>query len=177
MKFLKYTLGVLIPITLLFLLIGVIKSEVSYDCDILVDKSLAESWAVSQDEDKMAEWLEGFQKIEHVSGTSNTVGAVADVYFITNGDEMSIRETITEIIPNESVSMTFTSDFMNMDYTLRMKSEEGKTRISSSTSAQGNGMFSRSLMAIMSGSIKAQEETNLVNLKRTIETNTKIYDP
>jgi len=177
MKILKYILGILALLILVFILIGVFKSEVAYDYEIMVDKPLAESWAVSQDEEKMADWLDGFQSIEHVSGTPNTVGAVSDVHFISEGQAMTIRETITEIVPNESVSMKFTSDFMDMDYTLRMTSIDGKTQISTNTSAVGNGMFSKSLMALMAGSIKAQEETNLANLKRTIEENTKNYSP
>ncbi|SHH64770.1 SRPBCC family protein [Winogradskyella jejuensis] len=171
MKYLKYILGIIAILAIGFFLLGVIKSEVSYDCQVIVDKPLAESWAVSQDESKMADWLEGFQKIEHISGTPDSVGAVSDVHFITEGQEMVIRETITEIVPNESVAMTFTSDFMDMDYKLSMNAVDGKTKISSSTNAKGNGMFSKSLMALMSSSIKEQEETNLANLKKVIEEN------
>jgi aspartyl-tRNA synthetase len=118
----------------------------------------------------------GFQKVEHISGTPETVGAVSDVYFITEGEEMVIRETITEIIPNESISMTFTSDFMDMDYKLKMEDLNGKTKVSSMTIAKGNGMVSKSLMALMSSSIKEQEETNLANLKKVIE-NTESHVP
>lgn len=177
MKYLKYILGILAILIIGFFLLGLIKPELSYDCEIIVDKPLAESWAVTQDEEKMSEWLNGFQKIEHVSGTPETVGAVSDVYFVTDGQEMTIRETITAIAPNESISMTFTSDFMDMDYKLNMNSIDGKTKISSSTNAKGNGMFSKSIMALIGSSIKAQEETNLANLKRTIENNTKNYFP
>jgi carbon monoxide dehydrogenase subunit G len=177
MKYLKYILGILVILIIGFFLLGVFKAEVSYDCEIMVDKPLAESWAVSQDEEKMSDWLKGFQKVEPVSGTPGTVGAVADVYFITDGQEMIIRETITEIVPDESISMSFTSDFMNMDYKLVMTPVDGKTKLSSSTTAIGNGMVSKSLMALMGSSIKAQEETNLANLKNTIEANSKSYSP
>ena len=177
MKILKYVIGILAILALIFLLLGVMKSEITYGYDIIVDKPLAESWAVSQDEEKMADWLPGFQKIEHVSGTPNTVGAVSDVHFINQGKEVVIRETITEIIPDESISMTFTDNFMTMDYTLNMADENGKTKISTNTTATGNGMFSRSIMALMGGMIKGQEETNLANLKRVIEENNKNYFP
>ena len=175
MKFLKYLLGILVLLIIGFFLLGVIKSEVTYQCDITVDKPLAESWAVSQDEEKMSDWLEGFQRIEQISGTPGTVGAVADVYFVTEGEEMVIRETIKAIVPNESISMAFTSDFMNMDYKLTMEAVGGKTKITSNTTASGNGMVSKSIMAMAGSSIKAQEDTNLTRLKSTIENNTKSY--
>ena len=88
---------------------------------------------------------------------------------------MVIRETITDLQANESISMSYVSDFMNMDYTLAMTSMDGKTKINTSTTAKGNGMFSKSIMVLFGGSVKAQEETNLSNLKKVIEGNTKDY--
>jgi len=177
MKYLKYILGIIAILIIIFVVIGFIKPDITYDCEVMVDKSLEESWKVMQDEDKMSEWLEGFQQVEQVSGTPGTVGAVSNVYFITDGQKMTIKETITDIKPNESIEMLFESDFMNMDYKLKMASVNGKTKISSNTNAKGNGMFSKSIMALMGNSLKAQEETNLTNLKKTIEANTKDYYP
>lgn len=90
----------------------------------------------------MPEWLAGFLKIEHIIGTPGVEGSVSDVYFNTDGQEIAIRETITEIIPNESVTISIEPDFMDMDYTLTMSSLDGTTtKINSSTIAAGNGMF------------------------------------
>ena len=177
MKYLKYVVGIIALLVVLFLLIGFIKPEVSYDCEIMVDKQLEESWFVTQDEEKMSEWLEGFQKVEQVSGSPGIAGAVSNVYFNADGQEMIIKETIVDIKPNESMKMFFESGFMNMDYELKMAFINGKTKISSSTNAKGNGMFSKSIMALIGSSLKTQEETNLTNLKKTIEANVKNYSP
>ena len=175
MKYLKYILGLIAVLVIGFLLMGVIKPKLSYDCEIIVEKPAAESWAIVQDEEKMSEWLPGFQKIEHVSGTRGTVGAVSIVYFDNDGQKMSIRETITDIVPDESMSMNFEDDFMDMDYKISLTSINGKTKITSRTTAVGNSIISKSIMTLVGGSIKAQEEANLINLKKTIEQNTKNY--
>lgn len=175
MKYVKYTLIVLSVLLVVFLLIGIIIPGISYDCEITADKSLEESWSVAQDEEKMSEWLEGYQKMEHVSGPEGAVGAVSNVYFNNDGQEMVIKETITALQPNESIEMLFESDFMNMDYELRMASDGTKTRISSITQVEGNSMFSRSVIALMAGSFKAEENKNLLNLKKAIEANQKNY--
>ncbi|NNC61333.1 MAG: SRPBCC family protein, partial [Eudoraea sp.] len=114
MKYLKYILGIIAVLVIVFFMIGIIKPELSYEAEIMVDKPVAESWAVSQDEEKMGDWLDGFQRIEHISGTPGTVGAVSDVYFVTDGQEMIIRETITDIDPEKSCSMKFSNEFMDM---------------------------------------------------------------
>ncbi len=176
MKVLKYVLGILLIIVLGFFAIGLISPEIEYECEVAVKKPLDEAWAVSQDENKMSDWLIGFQKIEPISGTPGTVGAVSDIYFVNEGKEMVIRETINDIVEDESISMTFESDFMDMNYTLNMSQEGEQTKIRSFTIAKGNGAFSKSLMALMAGSVKAQEEYNLSNLKKVIEENKTVYN-
>lgn len=175
MKYLKYILGLIAILVIGFFLMGIIKSKLAYDCEIIIEKPTSESWAVLNDEEMMSAWLPGFQKIEHLSGTPGTVGAVSLVYFDNDGQQMSIRETIIDIVPYKSITMTFEDDFMNMDYKMSLTSIDGKTKIISSTTAIGISMISKSIMALMGGSIKAQEETNLVNLKKAIEQNTKDY--
>ena len=175
MKYLKHFLGIIAVLFLVFLALGIFKPEISYDCEIVVDKPVAEAWAVTQDEEKLSDWLPTIQKVEHISGTPGTVGAVSDVHFDNDGQMMTIRETITGLVPEESISMTYTSDFMNMDYTLNMTADNGKTKINTSTTTEGNGLISKSMMVLIAGSIKAQEETNLANLKKTIESNMMEY--
>jgi uncharacterized protein YndB with AHSA1/START domain len=147
MKYLKYVIGIIAILVIGFLVFGLIKPNVTYECEILVDKPIDESWAVLQDTEKLSEWLPGFQKIEHISGTPGTVGAVSNVYFYNYGEIMTIQETIIGMIPNEFISMTYESDFMNMDYKLSITSIDGKTKINSTTTAEGNNIISKSLMA------------------------------
>lgn len=175
MKILLYIVGIIAALFFGFLLVGVFSSDLTYDYKIEVEKSVEETWAVVNDEGKMAEWLPGFIKVEHVSGSPGSVGAVSNVYFDEDGQEMIIKETITEIIPNESISMAFESEFMNMDYKLSIASSNGKTKINSFTTVKGNGMISASIIAFIGSAIKEQEEKNLVNLKKTIEKNKKVY--
>lgn len=175
MKYLKYAIGIIGILLIGFLVLSVVKPTATYDCEIMVDKPTAEAWAVLQDEEKLAAWLPGFQRIEHVSGEPGRVGAVANVYFDENGETMVTQETITALVPNESISMSYTADFMDMDYTIVLTAVDGKTKINSSTTAEGNGIFAKSILALMGGGLKQQEDTNLENLKQAIEQNTKDY--
>lgn len=177
MVYLYYALGIIGILTIIFLLIGFIKPSISYNCEIMVDKPIKESGYVAQDEERMSEWLEGFIKIEHVSGTPKTVGNVSNVYFTFNGKEMVVKRTITAINLFESMESLSETDFMNMEYSVKMTAIGEKTKISSSTTVKGNGIFAKSLIVFMGGSLKKQEKTNLANLKNTIEANTKKYFP
>ncbi len=129
------------------------------------------------DESNLSKWIKGFKKSELVSGTANTKGAVSNVYIEERGEEMVMKETITAIQLNEHIGMTFTMDFMDMDYEMFFKEKEGKTTIISKSTTAGNGIIAKSMISFMKSTMKAQEDENLNNLKKLIEENTKNYFP
>lgn len=178
MKFLKYLLFLLLAIVVIFLALGMFTPSITYDSEVVIDKPAAEVWAVMNDESKMSNWLPGYVKSELVSGTRNTVGAVSKVYFNEAGQETVMTETITAITPNERLAMDFSiPDFMDMAYELVAKEEGGKTTMTSSTTTTGNGMMSKSIVAIMKGAMSDQEDTNMMALKKLAEENTTDYFP
>ena len=177
MKYLKYVIIILVLLAVVFFGQGLLTPEVSYESEIVVNKPVKEAWAVMSDESRVSEWLPGIKKMELVSGTENTVGAVSKIYFEENGEEMIMEETITAIKPNEHMAMTFTMDFMDMDYEMHLTEEDGKTRIKSNSKTTGNGFMAKSILSFMKGTMKKQEDSNMNNLKTIIDNNTKNYFP
>lgn len=177
MKFLKYLLIIILLPIIFFFGKGILTPEISYENEITVNKPIEEAWAVMSDEATLPDWIEGFIKTEHVSGTPNTVGAVSKVYIDEGGKEMTMEETITALKPNEHMAMTFTMDFMNMDYDLFMEEKDGKTHIRTKSKTIGNDLIAKSIISFMPKGMKAQEDKNLNKLKVIIEGNTKDYFP
>ncbi|WP_299442382.1 SRPBCC family protein [uncultured Aquimarina sp.] len=177
MKYLKYLLYLIIVLALIFFGKGFLTPSVSYESEIVVSKPANESWEVISDESNLPKWIKGFKKTELVSGTANTVGAISKIYVEDGGEEMVMEETITAIKPHEHMAMTFTMDFMDMDYEMFFKEQDGKTTITSKSTTMGNGIFAKSLISFMPGSMKEQEDENLNKLKELIEGNTKNYFP
>lgn len=177
MKFIKYLLIAIAVLALLFIGKGIITPSISYESEVTVDKSAKEAWAVMSDESKLPKWIKGFKKTELVSGTANTEGAVSNVYIEENGQEMVMQETITKMTPEEHLAMSFSMDFMNMDYEMFLKEENGKTNIRTVSKNMGNGFLAKSIVSFMTNSMKAQEDENLNSLKALIESNTTNYFP
>lgn len=176
MKILKYLLILIVVLVLFFIGKGLLTPSISYDCEVTIDKPASETWAVMSDETKITDWIKGFKKSELVSGTPNTVGAVSKMYIEENGQEMVMEETITAVKPNELMAMTFTMDFMNMDYEMQLSEKDGKTHIKTKSKTTGNGIFAKSIVSFMTGAMKDQEDENLNSLKRLVESNTKDYN-
>lgn len=175
MKYLKYLLYLIILLALIFFGKGLMTKSVAYESEISVDKPVEEAWAVMSDESKIQLWIKSLKRIEPVSGTPGTVGAVSNIYVEDNGNEMMMQETITEVVPNQKMAMTFSMDFMNMDYEMHLEEKEGKTNIRTKSNTTGNGIFAKSILSFMGGAMKKQEAENLNNLKKVIEENTTNY--
>lgn len=178
MKYLKYTLGIIALLVLLVIGRGLLSPSISYNTEIVVDKPVKEAWAVVNDESKAHEWLKGITNIKPVSGKKGEVGAVTEYTFNDDGQESVILETMKAIRPNEHVAMDFVmEDVMVMEYQMDFTEKDGKTHIESATTTKGLGLFMRSLMPFMQGSMLAQEDENMANLKKLIEKNTTNYFP
>ncbi|MFT5168415.1 MAG: lipopolysaccharide export LptBFGC system permease protein LptF [Saprospiraceae bacterium] len=178
MKYLKYLLGIIALLVLLFIAKGFLTPTISYNSEIVVDKSITEAWAVMNDESKISQWLKGIINTEHISGEKGTVGAVTKYTFNENGQESIVLETIKSIRPNEHIAMDFVMEgVMDMDYKIDFSKNDGETHVKSSTITKGSGMFMRSIVSFMKNSMQAQEDENMNNLKKLIEENTTNYFP
>ncbi len=176
MKFLKYLLAALLLLTILFFAKGLITPSISYENEVTVNKPAQEAWNVMSDEENLPKWIKGFKSTTLVSGTANTVGAVSNIVIEEGGKEMIMQETINKVKPNELLDMTFSMDFMDMDYLITFTEKDGKTTIKSTSTTKGNGLFAKSIVSFLTSTMKTQEDVNLAKLKQLIDENTKSYN-
>ena len=67
-----------------------------YTLSNTINKPLEEVIEMFKDPEGVKHWMEGLQKIEHLSGTPGEPGAKSDFYFLHKNKEMKISETILE---------------------------------------------------------------------------------
>lgn len=80
-----------------------------YSFDIKIEKPIDVVIEKFKDEEGLKHWMEGFQKVEHISGTPGTKGAVSDFYFLHKKREMKLRETILEENLPKSIRFSYHS--------------------------------------------------------------------
>ena len=161
---------------MLFIAKGFLTPTISYNNEIVFDKSVEEAWAVMNDESKISLWLEGIINIEHVSGKRGEVGGVTKYTFDEEGEKSIVVETIKSISLNEHIAIDFVmGGVMNMDYRVDLSEQDGSTQIKSSTITNGSGFFMRSMLSFMKDAIQNQEDENMSKLKNLIEENTTNY--
>jgi hypothetical protein len=67
-----------------------------YTLSNTINKPLDEVIEKFKDPEGIKHWMEGLQRLEHVSGTPGEVGAISNFHFIHKKKEMVIKETILE---------------------------------------------------------------------------------
>ena len=180
MKILKYILVILVVLVILFFTIGLMNPTIQYGHEVSVNKSLQESWAVSGDESKTSQWIDGLKSEELLSGEKGEVGSTYKVT-VNPGegqDDFIMTETIVSKKDMDHVTMHFESDMMDFDQTMSFADAGGKTTIKTESTVKGKGIALQSLFAAMEmlgGSFQKQEEKNVEALKRVIEENSTDY--
>ena len=175
MKYLKYLLGLILLLVIIFFAKGLLTPSIYYESEVTVDKPANESWAVMSDEANLPKWIKGFKRTEHISGDVNQIGEISKVYVEDQGQEMIMEQTIIDVRKNELLAMSFKADFMDMEYDMLFDEKDGKTTIKTKSTTVGNGIFAKSLVSFMTSSMKTMEDANLESLKKLIEENTKEY--
>jgi len=175
MKILKVTLliaGVVLGLGVLgFILIGIFNPEVTYTNSVTVEKPAEHAWAVFSDAEKMDQWLVGMESIETLEGDPMTEGSRYRMTFNVEGEEIIVTETVTDVQPVELFAFDLESDALTSYNEIRfIPVDSTTTRIEARSTAQGNGIFWKSLLAL-SGSVMQQEsQKSYDKLKRLIET-------
>ena len=182
MKLLKSVLFIVVGLIVVFLLMGLIKSSVSYGHEISVSKSVEEAWAVTQDESKYAQWLKGFKSIELLSGEDGEVGSTYKV-IVNPGDgqeDFEMIETVAAIEEFDHVELHFDSEMMNFEQIISFTESDGGSTVKTDSKVIGKGIMMKSMfgwMETLGGGFTAQETENLEALKVLIEENTTDYYP
>jgi hypothetical protein len=181
-RFLKYLLITITIFIVLFFLGGLIRPSVQFGHEITVNKPVDEAWAVTQDESKLSQWLEGFKSMELISGEYGAIGSKYKV--IVKPDEeqpdFEMIETIMDFQEYDHFDLNFESDMIIFDQTMSFESSGEKTKIKTESVARGKSLVTRAMFAwmdLLGNTFQNQEERNMEALKVVIEDNTVDYYP
>ncbi len=176
MKALKYSLGFLAFLALLFLLIGFIIPTFSYETSVEVASSREHAFTVFIDETRTADWLTGLRSIELISGSPREIGSKYRLVIVDRGEEMVMTEELTAFDENEFYAFKLDNDVMLADAEIRFAGDEAGTRIVSKTAVEGKGIFWRSLLPLFKSMMVKRSQEDYNKLKRVIETTPDVTD-
>ncbi|NVK29307.1 MAG: SRPBCC family protein [Flavobacteriia bacterium] len=140
-----------------------------YSCFITIDKPRARVVEMFQDPDGLKNWMDGFQKMEHISGEKGKVGSKTDFYFKHKNREMLIHETVLEEDLPNSIKFGYQSPAgYNEVETEFTENENGKTLVTTNNYFKFGGAM-KIMSFFFKGMFRKQSDTHLKKLKEWVE--------
>lgn len=140
-----------------------------YSFEIAINQPLNEVIEKFTDENGLEHWMEGFQKVEHISGNSGKKGAVSDFYFLHKNREMKIRETILEENLPKQIKFAYQSSMGYNEVEITFESiNEQQVKLKSANYFDLKG-FMKVFAWLMPGMFKKQSLKYMSNFKQYCE--------
>lgn len=140
-----------------------------YSFDIKIEKPIEVVIQKFKDEEGLKHWMDGFQKVEHISGIPGTKGAVSDFYFLHKKREMKIRETILEENLPKSIKFAYQSSMgYNEVETVFEPINENRINLTSNNYFKLKGLM-KVFGWLMPGMFKKQSLKYMTNFKAYCE--------
>lgn len=150
-KILRYVAMVVLVLLLVFLSLGLFIPVVEYETSIIVDKPVAEAFALYNDRSNIKQWIPEIQVMEPIAETPEVVGSKYRMVINSNGDVTEMVETVTSYTINEEVGIHFDAGMMQKDDTYIFEDMGSKTKITGKHGARGDSYYARCVFALFKG--------------------------
>lgn len=142
-----------------------------YTVSNTINKPLDEVIAHFRDPDCLPKWMEGLQRIEHISGTPGQVGAESKLHFLHKGKEMILKETILEENLPDQMKFAYQSPMGYNEVEIQFeKLSESSTRQFNTSYFELKGLM-KITGPLMKGLFKKQSKKYLDAFKQYAENN------
>jgi uncharacterized membrane protein len=168
----KILLGLLLVIFLLivgFFAPAVLKSELSHESRVTINKPPNEVWKKFTNSDNMGKWIQGFKSIELVSGEQDTVGSKYKITVEDDGQTFEAIETVKEFVENEKFAFRLEGDMLTDDIIVTFANKGLTTEMVQSETIVAKGILWKALFYWMQSTMSARSQSNLNNFKRFVE--------
>lgn len=140
-----------------------------YTLEILIDRPIENVIALFDNVDNMYKWMEGLQKVEHISGTPGQPGAKMKLYYKMGKREIDMVETVTvRNLPHEFSGTYEAKGVFNIVKNFFVKVSDTQTKYSTEQEFQFKG-FMKIIGFLFPGMFKKQSMKYLEDFKRFVE--------
>ncbi len=138
-----------------------------YSCSVEINKSMYEVIELWENEDNFHYWQDGFERIDLISGTKNSVGAVSKILIVQGKMKIALEETLLVYnLPQEKSARYVHKHMTNIQTTRFEKVNETTTRyISEVEYTQFNGLTLKIMAKLFPRKFKEQSQKWMIQFK------------
>lgn len=127
------------------------------DVTVTVNKPVKEVWDYMDNPDNLPKWIDNFVRYEHVSGERGAEGSKGLHYYLENGREFTMEETVVERRDYEFIKLAMTSKPMDMEVENYFKAvDENTTELRAVAEFTRVGLMMKIMMKLFMPMKKAQ---------------------
>lgn len=172
MRILKWLGGILVVLILVFLGVGIITPNFSYENKVTVKAPVERAYSVFVDESNVNKWMPTLRKIENVSGAPLEVGSKWKLIFDEEGETIEVLEEMTAIDTNERFAFNLDTEPFLGTVDIRFTAIDSTTsEIKATTTVDGKNMIWKSVMALSKTMMETRSQEQYEMLKKVIEAN------
>ncbi|CAM1333626.1 SRPBCC family protein [Tenacibaculum aestuariivivum] len=169
MKAVKITLGIVTVFVLIFLLTGIIVTEVKYSTEITINKPVNKVFENFTNPELIKQWLPNIKSIEVIEQKPAVVGSSYRMTVISNGQEVKMIQKITDFVLNQKITFQFTSSEMIKTDAYNFTTNNTKTTVTQNSSVNSKSYITACLYPYFKGTFKAVNMHCLTQLKELSE--------
>ncbi len=168
-KSVKVLLYLLIILLLVFVLPGIFTGKIHFNTKTEIQKPLSSVFVTIGDPARLAHWMTGFEKIEHLKGMPFCEGSSYRLTMNLNGKRFKIIEEIEKITWKKHLVVKMRSENSDMLADLYFFYLDGRTVIEGSYTIEPNTFGMRILLPWLKPVIRHKVEAQLDQFREMIE--------
>ncbi len=154
---------------LVFILPGLFTPKITFTTDTTVRKPLSSVYITMGDPSRLARWMNGFEKIEHVRGMPFCEGSTYRMTLNLKGRNVKVMEEIIRITWKKRLTMKMSLENMDMTADLIFFQIDESTVIKGTYDLRGRTWWMRLLLPWMKPVIRRDIERQLDDFREMME--------
>lgn len=136
---------------------------------IVIDRPPEEVARVILDPEKAVLWTTDLERVEVVSATTDVVGSRARLHYLQQGNRYVMEDELLAVDPNRRYVSRVSGDAIDAEVETTLLPTNGGTTLRVRWSGWGKPLLVRALLPLMRRSIARHSLTDLLKLKRLVE--------
>lgn len=169
MKTVKVVLTILVVLTVVFLGTGLVVKENHYTVEVEVNKPVAETFRLFNDQTTMKEWMPEFRKIEVINEKPGITGSEYRITVDNNGESVSMKEKVLAYVENEKVTLYIDAESVLKTGDYQFVAEGNKTKVILNATYQAESYILSCVFPFFKGTFRGIDEGYLKNFKTFAE--------
>jgi len=166
---LRYLLWLPFIVIALMLLLALLFPKATIETSYAINAPVTVTWDYFNNNKKMHLWMKGFKRTQVIKETPNKIGSKYVLYFMQDGNEMQMNQTITEFEMHKKFGFIVEHPGANSHNKIEFVENNGNTIIKQKIEMQPTSFFFRPVLLIVKIAMKKQNRHSYNKLKQLIE--------